>query len=77
MNYVEKITLKQFNNKLCVVYFVIFRESVVNSMNDLYRNGFLDKNETAVFENVVGSIRFSKYKDENEVWQHIEIKTIL
>ena len=77
MNYVEKITLKQFNNKLCVVYFVIFRESVVNSMNDLYRNGFLDKNETAVFENVVGSIRFGKYKDENEVWQHIEIKTIL
>lgn len=71
MNYVEEITLKQFNNKLCVVDFVRFRESVANSMNDLYRNGFLDKNETAVFGNVVGSIRFSEYRDENEVWQHI------
>lgn len=71
MNYVEEITLKQFNNKLCVVDFVRFRESVANSMNDLYRNGFLDKNETAVFGNVIGSIRFSEYKDENEVWQHI------
>ena len=71
MNYVEEITLKQINNKLCVVDFVRFRESVANSMNDLYRNGFLDKNETAVFGNVVGSIRFSEYRDENEVWQHI------
>ena len=71
MNYVEEITLKQFNNKLCVVDFVRFRKSVANSMNDLYRNGFLDKNETAVFGNVIGSIRFSEYKDENEVWQHI------
>lgn len=71
MNYVEEITLKQFNNKLCVVDFVRFRESVANSMNDLYRNGFLDKNETAVFGNVVVSIRFSEYRDENEVWQHI------
>ena len=71
MNYVEEITLKQFNNKFCVVDFVRFRESVANSMNDLYRNGFLDKNETAVFGNVIGSIRFSEYKDENEVWQHI------
>ena len=71
MNYVEEITLKQFNNKLCVVDFVRFRESVANSMNDLYRNGFLDKNETAVFGNVIGSIRFSEYRDENEIWQHI------
>lgn len=71
MNYVEEITLKQFNNKLCVVDFVRFRESIANSMNDLYKNGFLDKNETAVFGNVVGSIRFSEYRDENEVWQHI------
>ena len=71
MNYVEEITLKQFNNKFCVVDFVRFRESVANSMNDLYRNGFLDKNETAVFGNVIGSIRFSEYRDENEVWQHI------
>ena len=71
MNYVEEITLKQINSKLCVVDFVRFRESVANSMNDLYRNGFLDKNETAVFGNVVGSIRFSEYRDENEVWQHI------
>ena len=71
MNYVEEITLKQINNKLCIVDFVRFRESVANSMNDLYRNGFLDKNETAVFGNVVGSIRFSEYRDENEVWQHI------
>ena len=71
MNYVEEITLKQVNNKLCIVDFVRFRESVANSMNDLYRNGFLDKNETAVFGNVIGSIRFSEYRDENEVWQHI------
>ena len=71
MNYVEEITLKQINNKLCIVDFVRFRESVANSMNDLYRNGFLDKNETAVFGNIVGSIRFSEYRDENEVWQHI------
>ena len=71
MNYVEEITLKQINSKLCIVDFVRFRESVANSMNDLYGNGFLDKNETAVFGNVVGSIRFSEYRDENEVWQHI------
>ena len=62
MNYVEEITLKQFNNKFCVVDFVRFRESVANSMNDLYRNGFLDKNETAVFGNVIGSIRLVSIK---------------
>lgn len=43
---------------------------------DLYKTGFLDKNEIAVFGNAVGSIRFSKYKDDGTLLEDNGIKDV-
>ena len=71
MNYIEDITLKETYNKKCGVEFIKFRESIVNPCNDLYFNGYLDRKDYAIFGNVMGTLRFSEYRNDDEVWQHI------
>ena len=71
MNYIEDITLKETYNKKCDVEFIKFRESIVNPCNDLYFNGYLDRKDYAIFGNVMGTLRFSEYRNDDEVWQHI------
>ncbi len=71
MNYIENITLKETYNKKCDVEFIKFRESIVNPCNDLYFNGYLDRKDYAIFGNVMGTLRFSEYRNDDEVWQHI------
>ena len=71
MNYIEDITLKEIYNKKCNVEFIKFRESIVNPCNDLYFNGYLDRKDYAIFGNVMGTLRFSEYRNDDEVWQHI------
>ena len=71
MHYIEDITLKETYNKKCGVEFIKFRESIVNPCNDLYFNGYLDRKDYAIFGNVMGTLRFSEYRNDDEVWQHI------
>ena len=71
MNYIEDITLKETYNKKCDIEFIKFRESIVNPCNDLYFNGYLDRKDYAIFGNVMGTLRFSEYRNDDEVWQHI------
>ncbi len=71
MNYIEDITLKETYNNKCNVEFVKFRESIANPCNELYYKGYIDRRNYAVFGNVVGTLRFSEYRSDEEVWQHI------
>ncbi len=71
MNYIEDITLKETYNKKCDIEFIKFRESIVNPCNDLYFNGYLDRKDYAIFGNVMETLRFSEYRNDDEVWQHI------
>lgn len=66
MNYIEDITLKETYNKKCDVEFIKFMESIVNPCNNLYFNGYLDRKDYAI-----GTLRFSEYRNDDEVWQHI------
>ncbi len=71
MNYVEDITLKETYNNKCEVEFVKFRESIANPCNELYYNGYIERKDYAIFGNFIGTLRFSEYRPDDEVWQHI------
>ena len=71
MNYVDEITLEETSNSKCVVKFVKFRESIVNTQEELCNKGYIERKIPALFGNVLGNIRFSEYRPEEEVWQHI------
>lgn len=71
MNYIEDITLKESYNKKCDVEFVKFRESIAGPCNELYHSGYIDRRDYAIFGNYLGTLRFSEYRNDDEVWQHI------
>ncbi len=71
MNYVEDITLKETYNNKCEVEFVKFRESIANPCNELYYNGYIERKDYAIFGNFIGTLRFSEYRPDDEVWQHL------
>ncbi len=71
MNYIEDITLKETYHNKCEVANVNFRESLANPCNELYANGYIDRKDYAIFGNAIGTLRFSEYRNDKEVWQHI------
>ena len=71
MNYIEDITLKETYHNKCEVANVNFRESLANPCNELYANGYIDRKDYVIFGNAIGTLRFSEYRDDKEVWQHI------
>lgn len=71
MSYVDEITLTESSSNKCEVEYVKFRESIANPCNELYDKGYIDRIDYALFGNIVGTLRYSEYRDVNEVWQHI------
>ena len=71
MGYIEDITLSEKSNSKCEVEYVKFRESIANTCNELYDKGFVDRTDYAIFGNIIGTLRYSEYRDDQEVWQHI------
>lgn len=65
MRYVDNIEVKQAGNSYEVTN-VNFRTSICKPCNDLYLNGYLDVKKTALFGNVIGTLRFSEYLPEKE-----------
>ena len=70
MNYVDEVKLKM-TGKSITVDEVVFRESICTPCNELYKSGYIDRNDYAVFGNIVGHIRFSEYLPEEVVGKHI------
>lgn len=71
MSYVDEIILTESSSNKCEVEYVKFRESIANPCNELYDKGYIDRIDYALFGNIVGTLRYSEYRDVNEVWQHI------
>ena len=71
MSYVDEITLTESSSNKCEVEYVKFRESIANPCNELYDKDYIDRTDYALFENMVGTLRYSEYRDVEEVWQHI------
>ncbi len=71
MSYIQDITLTETSNGKCEVEYVKFRESIANTCNELYDKGFIDRTDYAIFGNIIGTLRYSEYRYEEEVWQHI------
>ena len=71
MSYVDEITLTESSSNKCKVEYVKFRESIANPCNELYDKGYIDRIDYALFGNMVGTLRYSEYRDVEEVWQHI------
>lgn len=71
MKYIEEIELtdKYGNNR--DVEFIKFRESIANTSNDLYFQGYYDRYVPSLFGNIYGKIRFSEYLPEEEMAQQI------
>lgn len=70
MRYVDSIELEAINNEVFVKN-INFRESICNPCNELFDKGYIDVNDTAIFGNVVGNLRFSNYLEDEEVSKHI------
>ncbi len=71
MRYIDEIKLKENSNHKCKVDEILFRENMCNTCNELYDSGYLDKKDYALIGNVMGTLRFSEYRNDDEVWQHI------
>ena len=71
MNYIDEITLKIKDNKTYEVDEVNFRESICKPCNELYDLGYIDKNDYAIYGNIVGHLRYSEYLPEQKVVEHI------
>ena len=71
MSYVDEITLTESSSNKCEVEYVNFRESIANPCNELYDKGYIDRIDYALFGNMIGTLRYSEYRNVEEVWQHI------
>ena len=71
MSYVDEITLTESSSNKCEVEYVKFRESIANPCNELYDKGYIDRIDYALFGNMIGTLRYSEYRNVEEVWQHI------
>ena len=71
MSYIDEITLVEGFNKVLEVGHIEFRESIAKPCKELYDSGYLDKNQIALFGNVVGTLRFSEYIPEDKFAEHI------
>jgi len=71
MSYIDEITLVEGFNKVLEVGHIEFRESIAKPCKELYDSGYLDKNQIALFGNVVGNLRFSEYIPGDKFAEHI------
>ena len=71
MKYIEEIELTDKYGNYTDVEFIKFRESIANTSNDLYFNGYYDRYVPSLFGNIYGKIRFSEYLPEEELTQQI------
>ena len=71
MSYVDEITLRETFGKKYKVSFVNFRESIAKPCNELYNNGYIERRDNAIFGNMIGELRMSEYRPDEEVWHHI------
>lgn len=66
MKYIDTITLKLENNKYKVDQ-INFRESLVQSYDELFDVGYVDVRQEAYFNHKKGCLRFSKYLEPEKV----------
>ena len=66
MKYVEDIELGIIG-KVVIVKQINFRESICKPCKELFDKGYIDTSIPAIFGNVLGNIRFSKYLADEEV----------
>ena len=66
MKYVDDIELELISNDISVKQ-INFRESICKPCQELFDNGYIDTTKPAIFDNVLGNIRFSNYLPEKEV----------
>ena len=71
MQYVDEVELEETNNGKCIPKFIKFRESIANTSNELYFNGYYDRYVPSIFGNIYGELRFSEYLPEKEVGEQI------
>ncbi len=71
MKYIEEIELTDKYGNNSDVEFIKFRESIANTSNDLYFQGYYDRYVPSLFGNIYGKIRFSEYLPEEEMTQQI------
>ena len=71
MKYIEEIELTDKYGNNTDVDYIKFRESIANTSNELYFNGYYDRYIPSLFGNVYGRIRFSEYLPEKEVGEQI------
>ena len=63
MKYVDDIELTLVGNEV-VVNQINFRESICKPCQELFDKGYIDTTKPAIFDNVLGNIRFSNYLPE-------------
>ena len=72
MRYIDEIELEQDGKSKYKVKEILFRKSIVEPFNELWRNGFIDKPVKAMFEDVPGFVRMSEYMNETDVEEYLK-----
>lgn len=72
MRYIDEIELEQDGKSKYKVKEILFRKSIVEPFNELWRNGFIDKPVKAMFEDVPGFVRMSEYMNEKDVEEYLK-----
>ena len=72
MRYIDEIELEQDGKSKYKVKEILFRKSIVEPFNELWRNGYIDKPVKAMFEDVPGFVRMSEYMNEKDVEEYLK-----
>lgn len=70
MRFVDSIELALVGSEV-VVKQINFRDSIIKPCDELYKNGYIDVYKPTMFENIIGTLRFSNYLPEKEVGEII------
>ena len=72
MRYIDEIELEQDGKSKYKVKEILFRKSIVEPFNELWRNGYIDKPVKAMFEDVPGFVRMSEYMNETDIKEYLK-----
>ena len=72
MRYIDEIELEQDGKSKYKVKEILFRKSIVEPFNELWRNGYIDKPVKSMFEDVPGFVRMSEYMNETDIKEYLK-----
>lgn len=72
MRYIDEIELEKEGLHKYKVKEILFRKSITEPFNELWRNGYIDNPVKVMFEEVQGFVRFSEFNNDIDIEEYLK-----